>query len=895
MCVKITADPITIRESYVFIELAQPYLVEEEVTLHQPYDIGQVKSEINQAKTQHLALEHTCSEINVGSEPSREFENRTSIQGLELKEILNFYYPYTNNPKYGNDHNEYSLTDARRLCDEHGFTLVQPRNETELYAVMMLAQSFGIKRALLNVRFDPHRSLNRLEDYDDIVMVPSVLYPHVTVTVGTKATPDKLVDDRNSVYVAYGNGTLHIGREYHDGAHDSNWTEKFFRRNPNFKWPELMSPKIKGGVICQLKHVQRHKGMIQQMREQRIKRRRSKESCDTLAEGMRNTTKHLEDQLEQTMTKYGLEYGQSRDRHKRGWGVLLGMPRMLKLSSKVIRSGKKAYKGYKMIKVGRKIGSGIDVKEVNMGKKAVGTLATLGGIASTVGQVIKIGKAVYAPLKPLTAGLRADAVLQTPLKENPIEQIINSVEKLGQDLNARAFISEILGTFQQTTQLIYAGIEELDDTLQSLAHNQIPGRFLNGIRDFFTRSDNGHTATRLKEEDPISVEPEVEDEKTLHVLMTFQQGQEKWKLIQVIPLPTYEKGYQELIVPTTEYALIDREGSKYIPLTKIQAQDCKTEVCAQTAPMESVRDDPCTMKHYREEIDITSECQIEVTKAKPMFKTTDIGIIYAVPSRIKVKIVCSEEEEGSQDKDLEGKGLIRLPPGCELVMLHPYMKVAGPITHTIESLDENYNSTRWNNHLQQQRGIHYNLTKVTQREFSQAKEEIDQEMYISVLVTGIVLTGLIILICLVCLSLQHHENRIDRRKDVDYRQENMYVELRSDFERFTDKVGKLVSIMEMKTSEEEEHEAKLYPACRISTGSEEEHDYVSFKDENSREIRNVGKKAWQRVKRANKEREREKNAPKRRSIFRPRDLKGKKRGQEYLITKPDEKPPVLPL
>ena len=831
--VKCQLDSITVRDRFIFVEIGRPCLVEEEVTLHQPYQLKNLKEMLREAKEQQEGLNETCEQLEPGLEEDKLVENIDEIGGLDITEIARFYHPYTHNPRYKNDTLLYGLADAKRICDENGFTLVQPKTQHELFALIKLIQAFDIPSAVINVKFDSHRSLNRLEDYSEAVMIPSELYPLTYAVSSVGTNPDHMVEDNNAVYLALPNGTLYIGREFHSGPADASWSQNLQYRNPKITKKMLMIPQVKGGVVCQLKHKKQYRDVHSQLKAQKEQVRRAKTHCAQLALEMKENVQHLDQHLEQTITKYGIEYfPEGEQRHKRSWGALLRMPRLFRSGKKALSMARNARTGYQVVKAGRHLSKGIDI-DIPVPVALPNVLQQAENLAETVGQVLKVGKAIYAPLKPIAVGLRKTVLDKSPIRNGLLEQVVLAIQRVNSDFNVNALITQALSNFQQISRSIYEGIEELDDTIQSLVQKQIPGKFLKGIKNFFTQTGEEKTVAQLRDLDPIIVEPEVDSNDDLHVLLTFQQGTEKWKMFQVIPTPIFDNHMQEFVTTSTKYALINMEGSKYIVLTEEEMDLCRDGLCKHSSAIQSVRNDECVLAHYRQEMILAEKCEVSISPAQSFFHAIDEGILYALPGNLTVSISCPEQPELSQIQFLTGKGILYIPPGCELLHEDPYMLIPGPIENTFESLGQEKNHTHWKNLKAKYERVRFNQTKITRLQLSQAKATLSSDIKKTVLILTIIAICFFLVSLALCAKLVFQNTRINRRKRREQGQESAYVELRTDFDRFSDRMIKLVQAME-KEKKKKERKKGYVPTAPPVYGqvkpSEESDGYVEIQD-----------------------------------------------------------------
>jgi hypothetical protein len=189
---------------------------------------------------------------------------------------------------------------------------------------------------------------------------------------------------------------------------------------------------------------------------------------------------------------------------------------------------------------------------------------------------------------------------------------------------------------------------------------------------------------------PVEVIPIIEGD-ILHIYLNFLTGREKWELYDIYPLPRFadERMYTRKIA--FQHALVGNRLRRYIPISAVEADNCRKGACAGTGVQYRLTNDPCTitMLALREP---HADCAVEDGPAAPYFKILDKYMVYSVPSPAVASLHCDNSNDLAQpgiDKELrlEGIGLVEIPAGCDFQMNEPDISASGPPSIVTLKLD----------------------------------------------------------------------------------------------------------------------------------------------------------------------------------------------------------------
>lgn len=227
---------------------------------------------------------------------------------------------------------------------------------------------------------------------------------------------------------------------------------------------------------------------------------------------------------------------------------------------------------------------------------------------------------------------------------------------------------------------IINAINELKEFLSQVQENKIPHKMLRPIAEYLEGKGLPTQALSLGKDRPILLDRKVRN-RTIHLYATFIEGQNKWDLFEITPLPIQSKGKQyKRRIPYT-HVLVDRQQKQFSILNEEETKHCQNNVCDKGNIRKQVINDQCGIISLVGE-PTNKDCpKIEET-SEAFFKNTEHGIVYVVPKKLQARASCINERDlAGIDKEitLVNTGLIKLPPGCDLVVNRPSITMKGPL------------------------------------------------------------------------------------------------------------------------------------------------------------------------------------------------------------------------
>lgn len=370
-------------------------------------------------------------------------------------------------------------------------------------------------------------------------------------------------------------------------------------------------------------------------------------------------------------------------------------------------------------------------------------------------------------------------------------------------------------------------IDEINQMFREIQSGLIPQRLRPQIQEYlqgkgFTTSD-----IILQDHDPILVQKEVYN-RTIHIYITFEEGQDIWDLFQITPLPIYVDGKQYRRYLTYNHVLVDKEQQHFAVISEQDSIDCMQTLCDKATIRREVLDDECGVICLVDK-QADSNCPIVEEKVEPFFVNTEHGIAYTVPEETKARASCSDRNDiAGVDAEftLKDVGIIHLPPGCDLIIKRPLVKMKGPLSPIYRSFTgvKNVYVNRNSDHIRME--IHKFPELLTQT----AQETIWKAMKDKINTTGWMLIGtvtvLIILVIAIYIasggSIYHLYKKL---KQIALRTRDIKEKVETELETFNKMTKELNEAEKQKTRTEVNEDyiemsraVSLYDTPRRSTG-----------------------------------------------------------------------------
>ena len=150
------------------------------------------------------------------------------------------------------------------------------------------------------------------------------------------------------------------------------------------------------------------------------------------------------------------------------------------------------------------------------------------------------------------------------------------------------------------------------------------------------------------------------------VLSSLKATGKPWILLRELAVPQWVNGQLWQAVLPSEYVAVNREFTKYVPLTEDRMSNCKDQACNIPGPYRYLTNYKCGPGL------ITGggleSCPIKKLPADDYFAASDFGLTFAVRSPVRASIVCqyTSKNLSPQRVILKGSGLLQIAPGCQL-------------------------------------------------------------------------------------------------------------------------------------------------------------------------------------------------------------------------------------
>lgn len=161
---------------------------------------------------------------------------------------------------------------------------------------------------------------------------------------------------------------------------------------------------------------------------------------------------------------------------------------------------------------------------------------------------------------------------------------------------------------------------------------------------------------------------------------------------RIIPVPIIQRTNQLVIIPETEYIMIDLQREKFYNLNQQELRTCLRPrenmfICHMKHPLYSTTSSvsACERRLLNKQLELDSNCKIEVRPKKEFWISLDNQNqwIYGTTEQKILNVVCGSD---TQQLNLDGSGTLTLAPGCEINQ--PGMTI---IAESVKQSTENFN------------------------------------------------------------------------------------------------------------------------------------------------------------------------------------------------------------
>lgn len=710
-----TDGEIFLQHSTAFSLLGRPYAVKTRHIFYQTYNITAIYKSFKDRNKFLNTVENVCNTTlpaifsrSIKYEP----RNRRSLTTLEEKTTEEMLYNF----RYGS---EYHPVIARKICEEENMTLPEPLDDKEVKALAYYLNKKNIGRAALGVTRGIDGKLEFVHAGEHISLDR---YPNITISV---------------------TGDL--------AAHKGNMKEQFnFLLTRRVYWCTLVVTKQ---AILQFQCIHENAVPIVCQVIPKFEPRLKK----SILKPHRDYTKAI-DLCKMASKHFNATRTRQVNRFKRildlaGFTLtdqVEGLEPMTRLEKRMIWIA--LAKSLSFIP-----GLVYDMyKDYMMNKKISAVEADVAEIAVAVKKQATTLESIKIDIDNLRS-------IDQNLKDR-LDYVEENVETLF-DMNvAMEVVQEIIMFHDEVSAQTDDALNQLQDIVNILMQSKVPLPTIAKLKEYSLRRDLPKQAFVLSPDKPIGLDPEVKNGQ-IGVFATFLEGDTKWDMYQVIPIPYFVKNKKLVRRIPYNYVLVDNQRINFAAIHEQDVALCIEGVCPLRHVIESINSDPCGVRAMVLKPEV--ECAIDEEPSSPFFMQATQGLIYSVPTTYRGRLAC----QGELDKagmegtyDLKGQGILVLPSGCDLVVHDHKVIIHGPpqeifrkvngLTVTISEVDEDF----WN----QKKSELEERPKIKEAEM---KKEIGTTKVIAIVLGSIAVALLIIGLSPIIWRLFHIRGSFERLKE----------------------------------------------------------------------------------------------------------------------------------
>lgn len=643
-------ETLFIKDSLLFEIKNRPYVATQLTILHQPFSLKSLYDALDNHSALAQRFNESCyfieqkyTDSQGGRKEEKPDQQHRMLYGNKNQDEIIL-------PKYKvvtyHDHTEYQ---ARQMCKEKNMKLPEPITDIEMEELGQFLKENKVNESFIGMIFDIKSMKNLYPTSGKTFQKDAFLKRKMHTNEGKYLDPFMQQDDFNAKYTVNDKGEMtRWSLPSSTPGLDNGLIEKL-RYQGKLELSKYLR-QTKKPVVCEYKKnpTERKNELI----KEELEMLNTYNTCKAAGQILRNTNARIHRKLDKTLEDFGLK---KVYREKRQWLQLAAavLPTLISPSGIV--------NTYSRLQTANQIRQ--REKAIQMNSQKIRSQA----------RDLEMIQFEGNKLKREQQNLRW-ALDKTNEKLHTLEQY----KELDQN------ILSVIATNQHLEIGIIQLISELREFLKDTQNNRIPAKMRSTVQKYIQEKGIRPEAIILRKDNPILIEKTLIND-TINIFVTFEEGQDRWDLFEITPMPIYIDGKQYRKQLQYKNILVDKDQQQFAILTEEENTECLQSVCSQGKVRREVLDDKCgIICLVGQKAD--QKCPTTEEVVEPYFVNTQKGVAYAVPEPVIARASCKDEmDKAGVDKEvsLEQLGILHLPPGCDLIITRPFIKMIGPLSQII--------------------------------------------------------------------------------------------------------------------------------------------------------------------------------------------------------------------